>query len=146
MNEQNENNPKKEINVEKALEETFPKLISRIEEHGGDYLSYIKQYNRHRLEISLTNEQTGNEDWGSNIKVFYNEDNAYSHFAFIDEMLDLLLEEENRDWGTILANEALVERITDFVRKRVSPPTPKKGARTIGEIAEEMKNNEKKGS
>ena len=146
MNEQNENNPKKEINVEKALEETFPKLISRIEEHGGDYLSYIKQYNRHRLEISLTNEQTGNEDWGSNIKVFYNEDNAYSHFAFIDEMLDLLLEEENRDWGTILANEALVERILNFVRKKVSPPTPKKRARTIGEIADEMKNNEKKGS
>ena len=146
MNEQNENNPKKEINVEKALEETFPKLISRIEEHGGDYLSYIKQYNRHRLEISLTNEQTGNEDWGSNIKVFYNEDNAYSHFAFIDEMLDLLLEEENRDWGTILANEALVERILNFVRKKVSPPKKKEEIRNFKEIIDEMKNNEKKGS
>ena len=146
MNEQNENNPKKIINVDKILEENYPKLVSRLQEHGGDFLSYSKQYNRHRLEITLTNEQTGDEDWGSNIKVFYNEDNAYSHFAFIDEMLDLLLEEENRDWGTILANEALVERILNFVRKKVSPPTPKKGARTIGEIADEMKNNEKKGS
>ena len=146
MKEPNENNPKKIINVDKILEENYPKLVSRLQEHGGDFLSYSKQYNRHRLEITLTNEQTGDEDWGSNIKVFYNEDNAYSHFAFIDEMLDLLLEEENRDWGTILANEELVERILNFVRKKVSPPTPKKGARTIGEIAEEMKNNEKKGS
>ena len=98
------------------------------------------------MNIRLINGQSGEEEWVGKTVHFYNEDNAISHLDFLVEMLELLLEEENQYWGCGLAKEELVERITDFVRKRVSPPTPKKGARTIGEIAEEMKNNEKKGS
>ena len=144
MKEPNENNPKKKVNVEKELEEGLTKLKAQLEEHNGDWKSYIKQYNRHTLNIRLINGQSGEEEWVGKTVHFYNEDNAISHLDFLVDMLELLLEEENLYWGCGLAKEELVERITDFVRKRVSPPTPKKGARTIGEIAEEMKNNEKK--
>ena len=121
-------NEKQKKQVEKLLKK-------RMEECGGDYLEYIRKYNRHTLKVSLTNEQTGEEWEGSKI-TFFNEDNAISHTGFLADFLEELLKEENRDWGTGCSNKALVERLTNFVREKVSPPSKHK---SIAEIAEGIK-------
>ena len=94
----------------------------RMEECGGDFLEYQRRYNRHTLRISLTDEQVGKELWGDKEITFYNEDNAIGHLSFLSDLLDLLVQEENRWWGCGMSDDALVERITSFVRERVSPP------------------------
>ena len=94
----------------------------RIEECGNDYLEYVRKYNRHTLKISLTNEQIGEEIWEGSEITFFNEDNAISHLGFLTEFLEELLKEENRDWGRRSSNEALVKRLTDFVRDRAISP------------------------
>ena len=108
----------------------------RMEECGNDYLEYVRKYNRHTLKISLTNEQIGEEIWEGSEITFFNEDNAISHLGFLNELLEELSKEENRDWGTGCSNEALVERLTNFVREKVSPPN---GHKSITEIAEGIK-------
>ena len=108
----------------------------RMEECGNDYLEYVRKYNRHTLKISLTNEQIGEEIWEGSEITFFNEDNAISHLGFLNDFLEELLKEENRDWGTGRSNEALVERLTNFVREKVSPPN---GHKSITEIAEGIK-------
>ena len=74
------------------------------------------------MRISLTDEQVGKELWGDKEITFYNEDNAISHLGLLSDFLDLLVQEENRWWGCGMSDDALVERITSFVRERVSPP------------------------
>ena len=97
-------------------------LDKRMEECGGDLMTYMERYNRHTLRISLTDEQVGRELWGDKSVTFFNEDNSLSHMGFLSDLLDLLTQKENRMWGTGRSNKELVERITSFVRDRVSPP------------------------
>ena len=97
-------------------------LDKRMEECGGDLMTYMERYNRHTLRISLTDEQVGRELWGDKSVTFFNEDNSLSHMGFLSDLLDLLTQKENRMWGTGSSDEELVERVTSFVRKRVSPP------------------------
>ena len=97
-------------------------LDKRMEECGGDLMTYMERYNRHTLRISLTDEQVGRELWGDKSVTFFNEDNSISHMGFLSDLLDLLTQKENRMWGTGRSNKELVERITSFVRDRVSPP------------------------
>ena len=108
------------------LEEQTEKLKMKMEECGGDFMEYMRRNNRHTLRISLTDEQVGKELWGDKEITFFNEDNAISHLGFLSDFLDELLKEENNSWGTGLSNDALVERLTNFVRERVAPPIPKK--------------------
>ena len=96
--------------------------MERMEECGGDRMEYMRRYNRHSLKISLTDEQEGRELWGDKEITFFNEDNAINHLSFLSDFLDLLVQEENRYWGCGMSNDALVERITSFVRDRVSSP------------------------
>ena len=97
-------------------------LDKRMEECGGDLMTYMERYNRHTLRISLTDEQVGRELWGDKSVTFFNEDNSLSHMGFLSDLLDLLTHKENRMWGTGRSNKELVERITSFVKDRVSPP------------------------
>ena len=97
-------------------------LDKRMEECGGDLMTYMERYNRHTLRISLTDEQVGRELWGDKSVTFFNEDNSLSHVGFLSDLLDLLTQKENRMWGTGRSNKELVERITSFVKDRVSPP------------------------
>ena len=97
-------------------------LDKRMEECGGDLKTYMERYNRHTLRISLVDEQVGEELWGDKSITFFNEDNAISHMGFLSDLLDLLTQKENRMWGTGRSNKELVERITSFVKDRVSPP------------------------
>lgn len=108
------------------LEEQTEKLKMKMEECGGDFMEYMRRNNRHTLRISLTDEQVGKELWGDKEITFFNEDNAISHLGFLSDFLDELLKEENNSWGTGLSNDALVERLTNFVRERVASPIPKK--------------------
>ena len=108
------------------LEEQTEKLKMKMEECGGDFMEYMRRNNRHTLRISLTDEQVGKELWGDKEITFFNEDNAISHLGFLSDFLDELLKEENNSWGTGLSNDALVERLTNFVKERVSSPIPKK--------------------
>ena len=94
----------------------------RMKECGNDYLKYIEKYNRHTLTISLVDEQIGESFWKPRSVTFFNEDNSISHMSFLSDLLDLLTQKENRMWGTGSSDEELVERVTSFVRKRVSPP------------------------
>ena len=105
-------------------EELQNSMDKKMEECGGDFMEYMRRYNRHTLKISLTDEQVGKELWGNKEITFYNEDNAISHLGFLSDFLDELLKEENNSWGTGLSNDALVERLTNFVKERVAPPTP----------------------
>ena len=97
-------------------------LDKRMEECGGDLMTYMERYNRHTLRISLTDEQVGRELWGDKSVTFFNEDNSLSHMGFLSDLLDLLTQKENRMWGTGRSNKELVDRITSFVKERVSPP------------------------
>ena len=94
----------------------------RMKECGNDYLKYIEKYNRHTLTISLVDEQIGESFWKPRSVTFFNEDNSISHMSFLSDLLDLLTQKENRMWGTGRSNKELVERITSFVKDRVSPP------------------------
>ena len=105
------------------LDPLHKQFTERMEECGGNAVEYMRRYNRHRLKISITDEQVGKELWGNKSIEFFNEDNAINHMTFLSDLLDLLVQEENRMWGMSFADDALVERITSFVKKRVSPPT-----------------------
>ena len=94
----------------------------RIEVSGGDINEYMQRFNRHTLNVSLTDEQVNKQLWEGTEITFFNEDNAINHLSFVNDFLELLTKEENRMWGTGMADEALVERIISFVRERVSPP------------------------
>ena len=124
-------------------EELQNSMDKKMEECGGDFMEYMRRYNRHTLKISLTDEQVGKELWGNKEITFYNEDNAISHLGFLSDFLDELLKEENNSWGTGLSNDALVERLTNFVRERVAPPEMKKNKKggskyiSIQELADE---------
>ena len=97
-------------------------LNRRIEIANGDPMEYIQRFNRHTLNVSLMDEQANKQLWEGVEITFYNEDNAINHLSFVGDFLEVLTKEENRMWGTGMADEALVERLTSFVRKRVSPP------------------------
>jgi hypothetical protein len=92
-----------------------------MEECGQDYGLYQRKYNRHTLRISLTNEQTGREEWGDSEVTFYNEDNAINHLGFLGDLLEFMTKEENRSWGMGMQDEGLVKRYTDFITERVLP-------------------------
>ena len=105
-----------------TMEDRAKLIQARIDSCDGDFSKYLKKYNRHTLSISLTNEQTGSQDWEGTDITFINEDNAIQHLALVSNLLDFLSTEENKVWGTGFADEALVQRATDFIRKQVSPP------------------------
>ena len=116
-------------NEEKGFSKNQPEDNSLIEEMNrrieianGDPMEYITRFNRHTLNVSLTDEQANKQLWEGVEITFYNEDNAINHLSFVGDFLEVLTKEENRMWGTGTADEALVERLTSFVRKRVSPP------------------------
>ena len=116
-------------NEEKGFSKNQPEDNSLIEEMNrrieianGDPMEYIQRFNRHTLNVSLTDEQANKQRWEGVEITFYNEDNAINHLSFVGDFLEVLTKEENRMWGTGMADEALVERLTSFVRKRVSPP------------------------
>ena len=94
----------------------------RIDIANGDPIEYMMRFNRHTLRVSLTNEQVNKELWEGSDITFFNEDNAISHLTLINDLLELLTQEENKMWGTGMADNALVERITKFIVKKVSPP------------------------
>ena len=108
----------------------------RMEECGGDYQIYQRRYNRHTIRISLTNEQTGREEWGDHGITFFNEDNAINHLGLLGDFLEFVTKEENRNWGLGFQDKGLVGRYTDWITEKVLPPN--KRVKTIGEIAEEM--------
>ena len=112
--------------INPSLEELQNSHDKKMKECGGDFMEYMRRYNRHTLKISLTDEQVGREIWGNKEITFYNEDNAISHMGFLSDFLDELLKEENNSWGTGMSDDALVERLTNFVRERVASPIPKK--------------------
>ena len=85
-------------------------IQKRLEECGGDFLKYVEKYNRHTLKITLTNEQTDTEVVASEI-TFFNQDNAFSHLGCLVKFLDLLTDEENKDWGYTHTSEELALRI-----------------------------------
>ena len=93
----------------------------RMEECGQDYGLYQRKYNRHTLRISLTNEQTGREEWGDSEVTFYNEDNAINHLGFLGDFLEFMTKEENRNWGLGMQDKGLVKRYTDWITDRVLP-------------------------
>ena len=97
----------------------------RMEECGQDYGLYQRKYNRHTLRISLTNEQTGREEWGDSEVTFYNEDNAINHLGFLGDFLEFMTKEENRSWGLGYQDEGLVKRYTDFITEKVLPYSQK---------------------
>ena len=107
---------------QEQMEKTAQLTQKRMEVCGGDFHEYIERYNRHTLQVSLTDEQLNKQLWEGTEITFYNEDNAINHLGFVNDFLELLTKEENRWWGTGMADEELVERIISFVRKRVSPP------------------------
>ena len=116
-------------NDEKGFSENQPEdnslikeLNRRIEIANGDPMEYIQRFNRHTLNVSLTDEQANKPLWEGVEITFYNEDNAINHLSFVRDFLEVLTKEENKWWGTGMADEALVERIISFVRERVAPP------------------------
>ena len=108
----------------------------RMEECGGDYQVYQRRYNRHTLRISLTNEQSGREEWGDHECTFFNEDNAINHLGLLGDFLEFATKEENRNWGLGFQDKGLVKRYTDWITEKVLPHSQK--TKTVGEIAEEM--------
>ena len=128
---------------QEQMEKTAQLNQKRMEVCGGDFHEYIERYNRHTLQVSLTDEQVNKQFWEGTEITFFNEDNAISHLSLVNDFLELLTKEENRSWGTYSQGEASTERILDFVRKRVSNP---KGHKSNGdnlvpltEIAENLK-------
>ena len=97
-------------------------INKRMEICGNDIREYNQRFNRHTIKVSLTDEQVNKELWEGTEITFYNEDNAINHLSFVGDFLEVLIKEENKWWGTGMADEALVERIISFVRERVSPP------------------------
>lgn len=100
----------------KNLEALQEQLNQRMEECGGDFLEYLKKYNRHTLKLSLLNEQTGEEEWGEHFITFYNEDNAISHFSIVGKFIQLLTEEENRSWGYSSTDKEVVDNIINPIK------------------------------
>jgi len=100
----------------KTTEELQAELNQRIEECGGDFLEYLKKYNRHTLKISLINEQVGEEVWEGTSITFYNEDNAVSHMVILENILDLLTQEENKSWGYEHTKKEVVENILNSIQ------------------------------
>ena len=75
-----------------------------------------KNYN---LKISIT--RNNQEIWESDKKSFYSLDGAIDHFSLLNGLLELVSEKENQDWGTYFSNQEIVNRLTDYVREKVSP-------------------------
>ena len=75
-----------------------------------------KNYN---LKISIT--QNNQEIWESDDKYFPSLDGAIDHFSLLNGLLELVSEKENQDWGTYFSNQEIVNRLTDYVREKVSP-------------------------
>ena len=76
--------------------------------------------NKYTLNISLTNEQNGREEWGGKSITFYNEDNAISHLGILESFFDLLL--ENKEWGCGMATEKTVDNIINPIKERLENP------------------------
>ena len=106
-------------NNKQTLEEANALLQERMEECGGDFLEYLRKYNRHTLSVSLTDEQTGKDLWEGKSITFMNEDNAISHLSLLSEFLGLLTKEENKGWGYEKTSQEIVERILNPIKDRL---------------------------
>ena len=77
-------------NEEKGFSKNQPEDNSLIEEMNrrieianGDPMEYITRFNRHTLNVSLTDEQANKQRWEGVEITFYNEDNAINHLSFV---------------------------------------------------------------
>ena len=124
-----------------SLEDRTKLMQARLDDCGGDFKKYLEKYNRHTLKVSLINEQVNKEVWEGSDITFFNEDNAINHLSLLGDFLDFLTKDENKFWGTGRADEALVQRATDFIRERVSPPEGFNAGdlKPITELVEDLK-------
>ena len=106
-------------NNKQTLEEANALLQKRMDECGGDYVEYLRKYNRHTLRVSLLNEQLDKELWGGKSITFLNEDNAISHLTLLSEFLELLTKEENNGWGYKHTSQEGVESIINPIKDRL---------------------------
>mgnify|MGYP001219024836 CR=1 FL=1 len=73
-----------------------------------------KQRRGYEIEISLTNLQTGNKEWGGKTLNFHYEDNAISHLGLLEKFFELLL--ENKDWGYEWTSAEVVNNILNSIK------------------------------
>ena len=112
-------------NIDPKLRQLKKQYDERMQECGGDHREYMRRYNRHTLNISVTDEQVGRERWEGKSITFLNEDNALAHLSLLSDLLDLLVKEENNSWGTGMIDDAAVQRILGFVKERIAPEARK---------------------
>ena len=134
--------------IQKQSEQHAELFQKRMDECDGDYSKYIEKYNRHTLNVSLLNEQTNSENWEGSSITFFNQDNAIHHLSFVNDLLDFLIKDENKGWGTRRADKELVERAICFVREYVSPPErnlegDEEDLIPLTQIADELKEGKK---
>ena len=94
----------------------------RMKECNGDFMTYLKKYNRHTIEFTYTNEQLPKKEGKKvlNSYTFCNEDNCISHMCLIEEFISLVMKEENKRWGYKQTDQELIDRIINPIKDRLS--------------------------
>ena len=94
----------------------------RMKECNGDFMTYLKKYNRHTIEFTYTNEQLPKREGKQVLSsyTFYNGDNCFSHMSLIKEFISLLMKEENKRWGYKETDQELIDRIINPIKDRLS--------------------------
>ena len=94
----------------------------RMKECNGDFMTYLKKYNRHTIEFTYTNEQLPKREGKQVLSsyTFYNGDNCFSHMSLIKEFISLLMKEENKRWGYEQTDQELIDRIINPIKDRLS--------------------------
>ena len=93
----------------------------RMKECNGDFMTYLKKYNRHTIELTYTNEQLPKREGKQVLSsyTFYNEDNCFSHMFLIKEFITLVMSKENKDWGYKHTSQKLIDRIINPITDRL---------------------------
>ena len=132
-------NPKKDSDIFRTLK---GQILQKRLDDCEDYAEYQRRFNRHTLKISLINEQTNTSDWVNHGITFFNEDNAIFHLSLLGDLLDLLLQEENRGWGYKKTPDELVDRIINPLRDRLKGKVACGDDDGIGERLSQLKDEE----
>ena len=108
-------------NQKNDIDKIGKQYAKRMEECNGDYLTYLKKYNRHTLEFTYTNEQLPKRKGKKVLSsyTFYNEDNCFSHISLIKEFIELVMREENKRWGYKHTDQELIDRIINPIKDRL---------------------------